>query len=74
MMFSHYFTTRCAVQFIVVYGDLKGLLCFKRKSKIGDKDDITNLVIVKDAEVGFVFTGPILLLLSLRPQLYLGQV
>lgn len=50
MMFSHHFTTKCAVQFIVVYGDLKGLLCFKRKGKIGDKD-ITNLVIVKDAEL-----------------------
>jgi hypothetical protein len=50
MMFSHHFTTKCAVQFIVVYGDLKGLLCFKRKGKIGNKD-ITNLVIVKNAEL-----------------------
>lgn len=50
MMFSHHFTTKCAVQFIVCYGDLKGLLCFKRKGKIGDKD-ITNLVIAKDAEL-----------------------
>lgn len=50
MMFSHHFTSRCAVQFLVVYGDLKGLFCFKRKSKIGEKE-ITNLVIAKDAEL-----------------------
>lgn len=50
VMFSHHFTTRCAVQFLVVYCDLKGLLCFKRKGKINDRD-ITNLVIAKDAEL-----------------------